>query len=162
MLKFHAAGFAGLFLLLSCAVIPLAESPKGHYVWIASAGASNRIPTCYDGTWYYLRLKANGNAVLNGSEMSLPAADQKLQQVLGQKVERVLYLQAERDVPFQSIVSFIDKKEKDLRPLYIAILTDKVDAQMMTDIYPYLCPPIVRVPPNQMPKVSDFRSGLQP
>jgi hypothetical protein len=57
--------------------------------------------------------------------MTLQRARALLHRRLIVKAERVLYLEADREVPFEKVASFVDREQQELQPLSIAILTDK-------------------------------------
>ena len=117
------APLASLALILMPAVI-VVHRDKPHGLPLQIAYQDRQI--CGDARLVVARVLTNGNVSLNGeAEMRRSELADRLHEIFKRRVERVLFVEGDPDLPLSSVADVIDisRKEVDL----VAILTPAVE-----------------------------------
>lgn len=116
-LNILAAPLASLFLLL--AIVPMITRPKpsGQPVLTTHPCAPDEVQT-FNNRSIVVRLMPRGRAMINANEMSQGDLQTKLPLIFSARSDGTLYLEADSNLPFQEVASFIGtarSRTKDLK-----------------------------------------------
>lgn len=121
MRSLNAAPFAALFLILVvCALVCLVQ-PRGFLVKIAYPAKE-----CGEGFRAVIHVSADG-VRFNGEKLELRALDERLRKVFERVSERLVFLKADANLPFQQVARVIDSIQP--RVAYVAILTPSAERE---------------------------------
>ena len=120
------APLGSLALILMPAVIVVhRDKPHGLPLLIAYDDRRHE-EICEDGRIIIVRVLANGNVSFNGGELVIQRRElaDRLREIFKRRVERVLFVEGDPDLPLSNVADVIDisRKEVDL----VAILTPTV------------------------------------
>jgi len=118
---------ASLFLILSVAAIATIHEPTGFLIDIAAAPES-----CGDGWNIVATLLSNHTVQVNSAApIEMAALPTTLRGIFKTRAERVLFLRAAPEVPFQVIVDLIGKVQPEVD--IISLITPKVEERVRTN-----------------------------
>lgn len=120
--KFDTTPFVSLFLILTAIVVAVFGTPRGVPVVLA-----NRSDDCGDGITILAHVRRNGDVTLNHEEVKRDQLERRLKEIFGRRVERILFLQADAELPFQDVVNVISTAQTQVE--YVALITPSVAAQ---------------------------------
>jgi biopolymer transport protein TolR len=127
------APFVSLVLILMPTVIVVhRDKPHGLPLQIAYQGKGEN---CETGRLVVARALANGNVSLNSEvEMRRSELADRLNQIFRTRAERVVFIEADPDLPVSSVADVIDisRREVDL----VAILTPAVESGYCLSMHP--------------------------
>ena len=118
-----SAPFVSLFLILTLIFAATARTAKGLPVKIAY-----QAKDCGDGRIVIAHVLQNGGVRLNREdEIKVNALANRLHEIYANTAERVLFLKADPDVPFQSVAEIIDIAQSQVD--FVGILTPAVEKE---------------------------------
>ena len=125
-----SAPFVSLFLILAVIVAATARTPKGLPV-----GIVHRLRDCGErrssfprGIEVIAHVRQNGSVRLNLEEaITRNVLAKRLHELFRTRTERVLFLKADPDLPFQSVAEIIDIAQSEVD--YVGILTPAVEKE---------------------------------
>lgn len=103
------------------AVRDYSSRTRGHYVYVVD-DPHYRQP-CGDGRHIVLKLRGDGNAEINKTELAREAVSPRMEQIFSERCERALFLFADSNVPFQDVAAQVDELETRIPYLNIALVT---------------------------------------
>jgi len=118
---FFAVSF---FAVLIVAGIMASQGPMGHVVQIALPGAPG---ACTDSRIIVAHVLNDGHVKLNSETLDVTNLAARLHEIYDVRAERVLFLQAAPELPFQKVAEVIDIAKKQIE--VVAILTPSVEKQ---------------------------------
>jgi len=124
MQNLNVAPVAGLFAVLVVIGVMGSQDPMGHAVQIAVPGAPD---ACGDGRTIVAHVLDDSHVKLNAETVDLPKLAARLRGIYKARAERVLFLKAAPELPFQKVAEVIDIAKKQIE--VVAIVTPSVEEQ---------------------------------
>jgi biopolymer transport protein TolR len=125
MYKLNAAPLAAMFAILIVMVVTACRVPTGQAVQIATPPGSAACEG--DGRIVVAHVQKDSHVRLNSETVDLVGLDARLREIYGSRAERVLFVRADSEVPFQKIAEVIDIAKRQIE--VVAILTPSVEKQ---------------------------------
>jgi biopolymer transport protein ExbD len=119
---FLAAPFASLFLLL-VAMAPATHSASSGQLVLTTHPCAQGEEQIFYNRAVIIRLMHDGKAMLNSSQTTQEDLQAQLPLIFSTRPSRVLYLDADRDLPFQEVAAFLDTARAHTKHLHFAIIS---------------------------------------
>ena len=123
-----------VLILIPIVIVVHRDKPHGLPLLIAYDDRRHE-EICEDGRIIIVRVLANGNVSFNGGELEIPRSElaNRLQDVFRTRAERVIFVEAEPDLPISAVAEVIDISRSQVN--LVVIVTPAVEAGHCLSIY---------------------------